>query len=390
MKKADNISDRYRKEVNELIDNQSEFNLISPLVQDEADEIWEEISNEMDLADVWNDISSDLDRVMPKDPVSGIIPKSIAIGLIILIGAIFVKKAILDSDIVQQNVLIEKKENEQTTGLILKNIPVHFNKGDQIKTELLPVLSKSYDKNKVGIETNPAKSNIKDLNSGKPIPVYNAANSKDLVTPDMVDLNLIHLRQNIPVDETDIPPEIIPNDLKRIKMPHTTDFNSLNIIDNPSASGFSAPITDRGRISAGIITLLKNTWLLNQETLDGLKSETLNTTVIVFYPDFGLSLNYSLNKTWLLQADGFLYSKTGQEYYDYIYGHYSKKTITLNYLTVALSFKYKLTGRNYFMHRTSMYLIAGGYISVLHQACQKINTDVENIGFEYAKYDYGI
>jgi hypothetical protein len=110
----------------------------------------------------------------------------------------------------------------------------------------------------------------------------------------------------------------------------------------------------------------------------------------VFFPDVGLSLSYSLNKTWLLQVDGFLSSNTGQEYLDYIYGHYSRKKITLNYSTIALSVKHKFTGSVNFMPRSSINVLAGGYVSFLHYAYQKINTDVENIGSQYGKFDFGV
>ena len=89
--------------------------------QEELDEIWNEISTEMDIGEVWNDISSDLDIVMPVDSGSGIILKTVAAVLIILIGMVPVKKAILDSEIGQPDILIENKQNEQPAEPIIKN-----------------------------------------------------------------------------------------------------------------------------------------------------------------------------------------------------------------------------------------------------------------------------
>jgi hypothetical protein len=237
---------------------------------------------------------------------------------------------------------------------------------------------------------NLAERNKTDLIQGTPIPVSNEIVSKVLAASEIADSNMVISLDKIPTEKSNIPRVLFPGDLEKIKVLSKTDFDSLKLNVNSSTAGFSMPSTDRGRISGGLITLFKNTWLLNYETLDGLTSESLNTTEIVFFPDVGLSLSYSLNKTWLLQVDGFLSSNTGQEYLDYIYGHYSRKKITLNYSTIALSVKHKFTGSVNFMPRSSINVLAGGYISFLHYAYQKINTDVENIGSQYGKFDFGV
>jgi hypothetical protein len=104
----------------------------------------------------------------------------------------------------------------------------------------------------------------------------------------------------------------------------------------------------------------------------------------------GISLNYLLNRRWQIQADGFFFSRAGQDYYGYYYGHYSRKEITLNYSTIALSGKYKSTGNSHSIQRFSMNLLAGGYLSLLNQANQRINTDLQNIRSEYQKFDLGV
>ncbi len=143
MKEKDKISDNYRKQVDELLDNQSGTDLVKPLNQEELDEIWEEISTEMDIGEVWNDISSDLDIVMPVDSGSGIIVKSIAAVLIILIGMIPVKISMLDSGFSQPDISIENKQNEQSAELIIKNKTGDPNIGDQVKGDISPAASGS-------------------------------------------------------------------------------------------------------------------------------------------------------------------------------------------------------------------------------------------------------
>jgi hypothetical protein len=386
----DKISDNYSKQVDELLDNQSGLNLFDPLNQEELDEIWKEISTEMDIGEVWNNISSDLDTVMPVDSGSGIIFKSIAVVLIILIGMIPVKKAILDSGISQPDILTENKQNEQPAELVAKNKPGDSSKGEQVKGDILSALRSSLDKSEVGNKPTPAERNITVLAQGTPMPVSNVADSKILSASGMADSNLVVSRDKISIEISNIPPALFPDGLKKIKLLSKTDFNSLKINDNSSTAGSSLPLIDRGRISGGLITLFKNTWLLNHETFDGFKSESLTTTEIVFHPDVGLSLSYSLNKNWLLQADGFFFSNTGQEYLGYYDGHYGRKKTTLRYSTIALSVKNKFSDINRFIPRSSINLLAGGYLSVLQYANQEKNTVLENIRSQYGKFDFGV
>ena len=200
----------------------------------------------------------------------------------------------------------------------------------------------------------------------------------------------MHRGYIIPAEKDTISPAIIPGGLAKTELLSGSDLDNLKINANSLAGASSLPLPERGKISGGLITMFKNTWLLNHETFEGFKSESLNTTEIVFSPDIGLSLNYSLNRNWMLQADGLFFSNTGQDYLGYYYGHYSSKEVVLRYSTFALSVKYKLTGRESLMSHSSINLLAGGYLSVLNYASQEINNDVENISNQYGKIDAGV
>jgi hypothetical protein len=398
LKAKDKISEDYRKQVDELIDNQSDLDLFNPLNQEELDEIWEEISTEMDIGEVWNDISSDLDIVMPVDSGSGKIIKSIAAILIILIGMIPVKKAILDSLNDQTDKFTEIKQYDQSAELIIKNKSVNINIGEKVKRDISPVLMKSLNKDGAGNKSNLLENNRTGSTHEKTITGSNKVVFQYLSAHISGDSNLALSTDHIPFEQSIILPAVVPEDnLNRISVSLKTDISKPVIDNNYSVTGSSIPLAGSRKISIGFMTLLKNTWLLNNETFDGLKYGSLSTSEIVFFPDVGLSLNYSITKSWLLQADGFLYSNTGQEYLEYINGHYSRKKITLKYSTIALSIKHKFIGSSHLIPRSSINVLAGGYLSVLHYANQeinyanlKINTDLENIGSQYEKFDFGV
>jgi len=390
LKGKDKIADYYRKQVEELLENQSDLDLFNQLNQEELDDIWEEISAEIDIGEVWNNISSDLDTVMPVNSGSGIIVKTIAVVLIFLLGMIPVQKVLLDSHNDQPYKFIEKKQNEQSAELITINKGGDSNTGEQVKGGISPSLSSSSDKIKVGKKPIPVVRDRTELTQVTQIPVRNEVVSGILAAPERADSNLVIFPDKIPIEKAIIPKALLPDDLVKIKLLPEADFDSMKIKANLSTGGFPLPLIDRGRISGGLLTLFKNTWLLNNETLDGFKSETLNTTEIMFFLDAGLSLNYSLNKTWQIQADGFFFSNTGQEYLGYYNGHYGRKKTTLRYSTIALSVKNKFSDISHFIPGSSINVLAGGYLSVLQYANQEKNSVLENIRSQYGKYDFGV
>ena len=248
MNGKDKIPENYRKQVDELLDDQSGFNFNNPLNQEELDEIWEEISTEMDIGEVWNGISSDLDIVMPVDSGSGTIVKAIAVILIILFGLIPVQKILLDSHDYQPDKFIEKKQNEQPAEMIAKNKFMDSTLEEQAKGDLSPALRSSLDKSEDNNKLTPAERNRTVLTLGPPVPVNNEIVSRVLSVSEMADLNLVISPDKIPNEISGLRPALIPVDLIKIKLFTKTDFNSLIENENYSSTGFSLPSTDRGRI----------------------------------------------------------------------------------------------------------------------------------------------
>lgn len=392
MKIKDKISDLYRKQVEEFLDSQSCPESRGTLIEKEMTEIWKNISTELDIDDVWNNLSSDLDNLFPEDPGSGIVVKSIAAVIIALVTIIPVRKVIPDLNISQPESPVKTGQNVQPSKLAEKMRSGFLNTGEPIKRVISPASYSSPDSglNEYGT-CHAGKSRIKTENENVcPITENEDSSTVIMTIPRIIDSEIDVSPDKVSLEKTNMPPELISIMPERIKILSGNNPDSLETTDNNLIIRFSLPLTDSRRFTAGITALLKNTWLLNHETFDGLKSESLNTTEIMILPDAGITLNYKISKTWQLQADGFFYSNTGQEYHEYIYGHYSRKKITLQYSTMVLSAKYKLDRGDYLEQRPSVNILAGGYLSVLNYAHQKINANFRNIRSQYWKYDIGV
>lgn len=146
-----------------------------------------------------------------------------------------------------------------------------------------------------------------------------------------------------------------------------------------------------GTFALGLSTAIKNTWMLNQETIDGLDRLNHNQTDVTFYPDLGLSFRYKHNSRWSLETDLFLSSSTGQSYRQYINGKYTIRDISLRYFQSELTAGYSFQlPSGAFNRQIIAKPVAGIYFSYLYSAREKRNDASLNVMNQYQNADYGI
>jgi hypothetical protein len=386
----DKISGSYREKIERLLDNEFNHDLYYPLNKYEMDKIWEEITTEMDIGEIWKDISSDLDRIMPSGSYSGIFFRLIAAVLIVLFGLIPIKKGIPDPGIIEPDLLIEKTQNGESAEMFTQKDSKDSKSEYKVIENILQPLGNYQGKSEKDHKIAQVKVIEPDLTDKTKIIVSNEDILMIKREAETATASLAISQDNDTDEEFNITPVLKPDGLDGTRVFTGTDYG----IRETGITSFSAQssdrLIDRGRISLGLITSFKNTWLLNHETFDGFRSESLNTTEIVFAPDAGVSLNYALNKNWSLQADAFLYSGAGQEYQGFYDGKYGRKKITLRYSTIDISVKYSRAMKGFFIGPASMNFVAGNYVSILNNASLKKISYVSNIGSQYQKYDFGL
>jgi hypothetical protein len=145
----------------------------------------------------------------------------------------------------------------------------------------------------------------------------------------------------------------------------------------------------RGSIYAGLSVSGKNTWLLSEETFSGLNKHNLNTTKFNFLNDLGVTVIYSPNLKWSFEGNGFVSSKNGQSYRQYINGLYSDKSYVLRYSSVELTAQRNISKRTV-KSKPVVMINAGLYLSYLHSAYKILNSLEYNISGEYSPFDYGM
>jgi len=388
VKGKDNIEEIYREQVERFTEDQPETGSRSSLLPEELDEIWEDVSSGLDIGNFWLQISSGLDKNLPPHHGPGFFQKCCAAIILILSVLIYVEKTVTEPDAIKQETLTEKNGTEPPGNSITERYCDETTGDSDSQQSYLPSASADIiEKN-----TNGARSDHSKKTPVRSHPNTNPARELQLTSaaPVPEEDQLACLFGTYPVDRTwnqslysSVNPEIQV-------IIYREDNGSLKT-GRSVVTGNPVQIQDKaGRFYGGVITTFKNTWLLTQETFNGLRPESLNTTEFVVFPDAGLSLGYVFTDNWSAQAEAFLYSSTGQKYHDYIFGRYGRKKIVLRYSTLAFRTRYKITGKGYIPNRSSFSFTAGSYLSFLHNADQVINKEVSKVKSDYSRFDFGI
>lgn len=140
----------------------------------------------------------------------------------------------------------------------------------------------------------------------------------------------------------------------------------------------------------GFSASVKNMWLLNRATFEGLESEELTTTLPDFGKDLGISVGWDFSNRWGLQSELYFISESGQKYKEYIHGKYLTREIDLSYVKVNLLLKYRKLRIAGHKRLSSKNLLLGAYGKGLSSAYEKVGNRKENISHTYNNHDLGM
>ncbi len=143
-----------------------------------------------------------------------------------------------------------------------------------------------------------------------------------------------------------------------------------------------------GKYYAGITGHAANTWLMNNKTMQGLKSDELTATLPSFGYNIGVVAGREINNNFTLQAEMYFISQTRQNYNEYVHGQYVSNNVQFNYTSFSLICK-----RSFFnsdKRSGNHYLILGAYTGVLKNAVQNLNGTSSSLKNDYSSIDYGV
>ena len=135
----------------------------------------------------------------------------------------------------------------------------------------------------------------------------------------------------------------------------------------------------------GITGQFANTWMLNNKTISGLKSDELTFTDPSFGRNFGLQIGAGFTQRLWVRAEMMWLNPSRQTYREYINGNFVTNDIILDYYSFKLLVRY-----NAGSYARPHYLLAGTYTGFMKQATQTINGVSRYVDNDYENLDYGV
>lgn len=138
--------------------------------------------------------------------------------------------------------------------------------------------------------------------------------------------------------------------------------------------------------SIGAIGSINNTWLVNNQTKNGLKSYSLINTQLSYGKEFGVFVQRQLGDHSSLQGELYFYSEINQGYQEYINVLYQRRDTELKYLKLQLIYRTKA----FAIRNLPIYGLSGIHFSRLNSAHTSIGSDDVKITQQYTPWDYGL
>jgi hypothetical protein len=372
---------------------------------------WDEINTQLDLDETWASISIELNRVLPLNNDFNIVTQSknqiILTRLITIVSPIVLILFLLFSDD-----RLATLNFQQLSGNKTKAEPIDLPATLQISKET-PIISlprdeerKIFPQVKSVYQPEQKKSRIllfNQLHVGKAvkIPIVTSA----LPNPEIGFTTV----KSYPPDKTigpsdrkyhipSFPDTLIPSRpvfsplIINPSFPSSLVTEPWNATGNESnQTGLLTSVTNfkRNRFSIGISLTEKNTWMISQETLEGLDKQKLNRTKAEFLNDIGVILRYTQSERWSFEGTGFLSSKTGQSYRQYMNGIYSSKSYELKYVSFEMTARHTFH-RSLKINNVHFYSITGAYVSHLSSAYKQVDQTQFDVSIDYDPVDYGV
>ncbi len=135
--------------------------------------------------------------------------------------------------------------------------------------------------------------------------------------------------------------------------------------------------------SVGLSASVRNHWLLNHDTYNGFKSSEIGTTKLTLGTSAGAEIGFSLKKTdFLFQLNGI--SQRGGAYQDYIKGKLVDRAIKLNYVNANFLIKpFRFDSKN-------SNVMVGLYSGILTKSTLQVGDGKIELNNTYRKIDYGL
>ncbi|WP_439181497.1 hypothetical protein [Carboxylicivirga taeanensis] len=369
--------------------------------QDIVDEVWSQIENELDIDEVWGKINTELDEKKQR-PLFAMFRYRVAAAVILFLLALSATLYLFTDRLTQplmakKHQYIEQRHgastNEETMTGESNRLPAAGGANVNQPKSAGSALSTFNTKN-----DRTTTSQREELDAAEKNVLISSKESSDLANIP------IQLSGSLALPETfamlkakdafiDVPGGVDLEEAVKIYEPEINNTYWIAAFASPANRNTSSeelPFDRKdSKWTTGLITAVKNTYLLNQETLEGFSSSGMNSSKLSFQPDLGINVQYALNQRYILETNIFLKSSAKQSSNFYSYGEYVSKEMQLNYMASELLVKQNAK-KSYLNDKLIRRNVAGVYVGHMNSATEMVRNESLDITSKYAALDYGV
>jgi len=370
----------------------NKFNQLNSTPPDDA---WENIANDLDIDEVWQGVDAELNK---RDRRNSAVKITATLALFVSLGGgLF----LLTNKNVEKN---KKQTVSQNT--VASDLKEEKTKEEDIlsdgatTTSALGAVSKSTGKNNLSITETKLNNGLKQ--KGENFVVVNSrknnGNSKSL-TPEydvLTPLNNTGNSDNAINRATEknmlmatIAPLFAQLTTNNIDITDSLIHQKINDSVYRGANKFEA--TDAHSFIVGIAFANANTWLLNNDTYNGLKAGTLSRTVFSYGKSYTVLIGYNLSNKYCLQTEWVINNTHHQKYVDYKQGHEVSRDLKVDYTQLNVLMKKKNEAYHFGNKlKTSFNFLAGLNYSYVKSFTEQTDESVNSIKNDYRNNQYNL
>ncbi len=350
-------------------------------------EIWDRIEEELNVEDVWQRIDKKLNKDRFLQRGKRVVYYAAASLAMLLMFRLY--QSVPNTKNQQQIALNESNAEQKPDNIDIQTIKVQQTDDNKGKNNSKGLTTRIQQKQKINQTKKDQQLqkitrqtiNFNDPYQNKPQDTISNKESKLIASN-----NPETTRKNTP------PPEELEqkNYLARNEINNNIKNQDINLYNHLNNTENIAPLKNLSTRNyyIGIYSKLQNTWLLNNTTIKGLRSDEMTKTIPNFSNDFAIYAGMDISNTMsiMIEADFKLQNK--QKYYEYVNGDYVSKEIRLNYNVLRANFKYNFY-RFYNNSQLRANIVLGGYGGLLRYGQLKVKDTKQDVENQYNKYDLG-
>lgn len=356
-------------------------------------EVWHHVSEQLDIDDVWLGVKKDIANKKRRK----LLYRGFSMSLILLLitgASVFIhikfssypfstpvyNKSASITNINKVKLPIPESDNKN---LSKTKMPIHDLNDKMVGNQITSGIKEAFDEKTKKREK--IVASMKLPSSGNATK-YLSATGTGKVSVFSIEEKEMQISKDSSQTDTRIPaiveiPEIMPVISILIPQENTSNKDSLSNV-------FQEIIGTKDNYNPNFIiggtATYVNHWLINNKTVNGLGSKSLNQSNATFGVGYGLSLGYAWKPGFAMETSLFFHSEKNQQYHFYEEGIYQSEIIALNYSQFNLAAIFNSTERKKKWNvgmRNIFY--TGIYIARVK------NTEASTL-FRYSKNDFGV